>query len=77
MARNRALAVLVSLGYLLGYLLVFVHFVAEKHAACATHGGSHHVEHVDRDATAPLNAGIESAPRILDDTPKIFSELRS
>lgn len=76
-ARNRALAALVSLGYLLGYLLVFVHFVAEQHAACSVHGGSHHVEHVDRDGSTPVDSGIERAPRMLDDHCHLLDTVRT
>ena len=67
MRRHRGLAALIALGYLLGYLLVFVHFIAEQHAACAEHGVAHHVDSDDEPDRAPLAAGIAATPGSVDD----------
>lgn len=71
MLRNRRLGGLVAVGYLLGYLLVFVHFVAEQHAECAEHGVSHHVS-VDSDEPGS-HAALETAPS-LDELPGLIDD---
>lgn len=75
LSRHRALSALISLGYLLGYLLIFVHFAAEQHAACERHGGSHHVEAADHDG-APTPSGIEGLPSLVDDHCHLLDAVR-
>ena len=75
MTRDRRAAVLVAVGYLLGYLLVFVHFAAEHHAVCAEHGVAHHAELSEPSAT-PLASGFHAAPGSVDDHCHLLNAVR-
>ena len=74
-AQNRAFAALVSLGYLLGYLLVFVHFVAEQHATCAEHGDAHHVAAASDGESEPIS-GLSRLPDTVDDHCHLLNAVR-
>ena len=73
---KRRLAAWVALSYLLGYLLVFAHFVGEQHATCPEHGEAHHVDDGGEELPAPLGAGIAAHPGAEDDHCSLLTAVR-
>lgn len=66
----------VAVSYLLGYLLVFAHFVGEQHATCVEHGEAHHVEDAGEPLPMPLEAGIAAHEGTEDDHCSLLNAVR-
>ncbi len=63
MIRHRAVYALTAIAYLVGYLLVFAHFVAERHVECIEHHTAHHADASSDDhEAAPAQAGLSALP---------------
>lgn len=74
--RHRGLGALLALGYLVGYLLVFVHFAVEQHGVCLEHDGAHHVDEAASADGQPADEGLAALPSALDDHCHLLNAVR-